>query len=174
LRLRTLPADLLVLLGVLCHPSRHWKAWRGLAHLLGAGGATIDTPPAAEDDPISARTVIQPDGDVIVIVDPQALLDDQLVEEHLRRVADWYGRGRGAVHDGLAALRALIAAVSGTLGMSSGWYAFRREGGLSGGLLGVVVFAVLPLFVGWLLGRIISSVVQRKMKGWLGGGGLAG
>lgn len=172
MRLKALWSDLLLLLAVLRHPVRQWTAWRDLAGLLGDGGVTIDTPPAPEGHPIGARTVIQADGDVLVIVAEATLRDDVLLCEHARRVDEWYERSRGAVARGALALRALIATVSTAISAPGGWSTFRRLGGLAGVLGGAFAFLTLLVLVGWLLGRLASVLLRRRMKGWLGGGGL--
>jgi hypothetical protein len=141
------------------------------AELYSAGGVTIDTAidprgEPSEGVPIAARTVIQPDGDVVCFATDRYCLDADLRMAHGRNVAAWYGRAESTLSDAVAvgrslsrALGAIISLLAGGLGASTA----------SGALRVVVPAIVVPLVfvaVGALarlvLRRLVSSVLGRR------------
>jgi len=92
------------------------------SNLLSAGGATIDTPvppPGAADTfPIAARTVVQPDGDLLFFVADAYLADPEIRQVHTAQVAAWFAALEHTVNATAVALRraafTLMAIVSVT------------------------------------------------------------
>lgn len=164
-----LRSDALLFGGVLAHPVRQWRSWHGLARdLFGYGGVTIDTPPAEGDEEklaktaVQARTVIQPDGDVLVLVrvdDDDRLPDGPVLAAHQQRVGEWYEQGREIVGQAVVTLRVLIGTLSlvaaTTLG-SFTWSMVSWQAGL------VVLGAAVPLGR-WLLGRLARGLLQGRI-----------
>lgn len=64
------------------------------ADLLSAGGVTIDTPvpppEAADAFPVAARTVVQPDGDLLFFVGDAYFVDPDVRQLHAARVSAWF------------------------------------------------------------------------------------
>lgn len=167
--------DLLVLAGLALHPLRWWKAWRSLAaELFRQGGVTIDTPAADEGEPIALRTVIQPDGDVLVLVREGPVPDDELLIEHRDRVDRWYQGNRHAVHQAAGALRAVVSSLSLASAAASGWAGSQRASGLTAVLLGFVVPCVVFPVAKRGLGTLASLFLRRRMDRWLGGASTLG
>jgi hypothetical protein len=81
--------------------------------LFDNGGATIETPPdRRSDEPIVARTVVQPDGDVLSIVVETGYLDDDDARAiHDEAVASWMAEFADTIATLRAALRRVGAAV---------------------------------------------------------------
>ncbi len=174
-RVKRLLADVLLLADLALHPLRWWKAWRSLAgELFKQGGVAIDTPPAGEREPVALRTVIQPDGDVLVLVREAPVPDDQLLAEHRRRVDRWYQGNRDAVHQAAGALRAMVSTLSLGSAAASGWAAFERASGFPGVLLGLVLPCVVFPVAKLGLGRLASTFLRRRMDRWLGGASPVG
>jgi len=167
-RLRGFWNDLVLLVGVVLHPVRQWKSWHSVtAGFLHDGGATIDTPPAGTDHPIGVRTVIQPDGDVLVIIDENCLHDGALLGEHSRRVAEWYEASREVTRRAVVTVRALILAASGGLAVASGRASFAGVHGLTGSAIRLAISAVTIPLVGLILSRLASFVLRRRIHQWL-------
>jgi hypothetical protein len=162
--------DLRQLLGVILHPLRWWRAWRSLAgQLFLEGGVAIDTPPAAEGQPIDLRTLIQPDGDVLVLVRDGWEPDAGRIADHLGRVARWYDESRTVVLQSAGALRAVVMGVSVGAAGGSGWTTLDRLDGITGlaAALGVSAGLFGALRLG--LGRLGSILLRRRIDRWLGG-----
>lgn len=165
----TLRADLGLLGRSLAHPVQQWERWRDLAvELFRDGGATIDTPPAAEHQPIAASTVIQADGDVLVFVDDAALADEALLDLHRRRVAEWYEQSRATVRQGVVAARAAAFTISGAVAATGGLI----TDALVNRALALVVFPTLLTAGGWVGGLVVHAVLQRRIGRVLRGLGV--
>src|SRR5262249_36961150 len=77
--------------------ARYRRTFRGdwCVAMFGRGGICFDSPtPAAACDPILTRTVVQPDGDVLLIVERTIWSDSDvaLLAEHRGQVAAWIAR----------------------------------------------------------------------------------
>jgi len=172
MRPRALWGDLLLVLDLVLHPVRQWRSWRSLtAGLLGDGGATITTSSAAEVKTVVARTVIQPDGDVLVMVDPGFLHADVLLAQHGRQVAEWFDRSRASMRQATLTLQALSLGASGGAGAESWWSVYSRVHGIGGGVLGLAASGAIAPLVHMLFGRLASAVVRHRVDRWLGGAG---
>ncbi len=98
------------------------------AEITELGGATVDTTlPFCGPHPLAARTVVQPDGDVICMVHPYLLADADLRRTHQHRVEERMGQLRGAVGQVSAVARtasvaagAVVATVSGSVAWAVG------------------------------------------------------
>ncbi len=169
--LDALRADLRLLGPVAAHPVERWRAWRTLAvELFGAGGATIDTPPAQEDEPILARTVIQPDGDVLVFVDEDRATDAELLGAHTRQVGEWYQRSHATVRQAVVVVRTLALAFGGGVAAACGWV----TGDLVNRAVGAMVFGALLPLGGWACGLVASALLRHRIDGMLRGLGVEG
>jgi len=154
---------------------QQWRSWRSLtAGFLREGGATITTSSAAEATTVVARTVIQPDGDVLVMVNLGFLHAEVLLAQHSRQVAEWFDRSRASMRQATLALQALALSVSGGAAAESWWSVYRRLHGIAGGVTGLVASAVAFPLVHLLIGRLASVVVRRQVDRWLGGAGAIG
>lgn len=167
--------DLPLLVEVLRHPVRGWVGWRTMAvELFRQGGMTLDTPASRRADLIGARTLIQPDGDVVVIVDDVSLLDDDLLRRHRQLVGAWYERSKTTMRQVEVSLRALIFAVAAVVAVASGWFTSGVVDGILrlpiGAAVSRVVFPVLRLAAR----NLVYGLVRRRMDTWVGSIGTAG
>lgn len=159
--LAAIGTDLVLFGRVVAHPRRHWSRWHALVRdLFGCGGVTIDTPPAGGDEVIWVRTVIQPDGDVLVLVHEDHVTDDVVLAMHQQRVSHWYEEGQATVRQALVTLRVLIWGLSATAAASLGSVTsslVRWEVGL------LVGGALLP-FLRWLFGFLANDLLQGRIE----------
>jgi len=131
--------------------------------LYSAGGATIDTPEppadAADDFPIVARTVIQPGGDVLCLVDAGYSLDATLRQLHSDRTAAWYEGAQVAVTSTIVALRRAVLTLASLVFVAGGVFTWPPTAlsatliAATGALVGLVAHAGLRLAAGHLLRR---------------------
>ena len=160
----------LLLVGLALHPVRSWRAWRSLTvELFEDGGATIDT--TAAEETTRLRTVIQPDGDVLVIVQGDEPSTD-LVATHRAQVERWYEDNRKALRRSLDPLRAMMAAVSAAGATASGWSTFDALEGGTGAVAGLVAGAVVAPLLRLGIGALVAGIVRRRVARWLGPVGL--
>ena len=162
-----LPLGLFLLYG-----GRRWSAWRSLtSQLFEEGGAAIDTDAPAEGT--SLRTLIQIDGDVLVIVRGELPTAD-LLAEHRKRVERWYEENRTVVRQTVGSLRMVTDGLSLVAAAGSGWSTFEAfEGSLLSALGPVVaagVFPTLRIALRW----VASSILRRRAGAWLGAVGGEG
>ncbi len=117
------------------------------AEITQAGGSTIDTPlPSDGMHPLAARTLVQPDGDVICLVDPRFLADAELRLAHHRSVEERLEEVRATVDRVGAMVRSASLAGAGLVGATTGAFA-GIVGGAAYGLVGFALsFATVPLF----------------------------
>ena len=117
------------------------------AEITEAGGSTIDTPlPSGGTHPLAARTVVQPDGDVICLVHPSFLTDAGLRLTHQQRVEERLEQLRATVDRVGAMVRTASIAGAGLVGATTGAFA-GIVGGAAYGLVGFALsFATVPLF----------------------------
>lgn len=158
--------DLLLLGGVMAAPIRQWKDWRDVAvEFLGEGGAMITTPPVDhENQPVLARTIVQPDGDVLVIVDRAALIDASVLTAHQHRVDEWYRRRTVVVRQAAIAFKALAIAIGAVMALPAGWVTGQRLGWA----LAPVVISGLSWPIGRLLRWPVRALAGRRIKRMLG------
>lgn len=143
--------------------------------LYSAGGATIDTAiedaagqqregPLREGVPIVARTVIQPDGDVVCFATDRYYLDADLRTAHDRNVANWYGRAESTLSEAVAMMRSLSRALGAIISLLAGGL-----GALTtSGALRVVVPAIVVPFVFFSVAGLARLVLRRLVSGVLG------
>jgi hypothetical protein len=137
---------------------------RRLKHeLLGAGGATIDTPapPVERPDrfPISARTVVQPDGDIVCLMGDRYPLDPDLRLLHAERVSAWFESMEATVTTtGVALRRAGLTLGALVLSWSGFWAAHAAS--LLSGLAMLVVGSVLGLLAHTSLRLAVGHAVR--------------
>lgn len=162
--------DLALLGGVVAHPVEQWRRSRDLAVVLFRdGGATINTPEAALDEPIVLSTVIQADGDVLCFLDDEAV-DPGLLETHRQQVGQWYERSRATVRQASVAVQAVGVAVAAAPTFTSGWISHRYVSWLGATVVSAVV---LPLS-GWLLGLVTRMAFRRRIDAVLRQVGASG
>ncbi|MCA1672022.1 MAG: hypothetical protein LC799_07415 [Actinobacteria bacterium] len=115
--------------------------------LFAAGGATIDTPepPDSPDDAfaVTARTVVQPDGDVLVLVAERYCVDADLRRLHAVRVAAWFERLERTVTTTAVALRRAAVTLVSVIVTLSGLQTWRTS--LTSGLVFLAAGSVLGL-----------------------------
>jgi len=163
---RGLGNDLVLLGDVVAHPVRQWRSWRDLViGFLGEGGATVDSPPPVagepnEDRPIGARTVIQPDGDVVVAIDRSVLGDADLLRGHGQQVDEWYARSAATLRQAALAVRAVAVVLSGMVTLASAW-----TSGLRPPLYVAVPFlGVAWTGFGWLVAKALRPVLGTFLR----------
>jgi hypothetical protein len=140
---------------------RQWDVVRGLVQeMFTSGGVAIESP---ADQPsgslVDARTIIQPDGDVVHFLGDGCLRTEALRTAHLDRVAAWYRSSATAVGSIRSAWRAITALVSGVLGLLLGLVSALAWGGLVGIAILVVVPMALSLALRSLLPRLLRKVI---------------
>lgn len=115
------------------------------------GGATIDTRRPAGPG-VGARTVVQPDGDVLLLVDEEAWEEDAFREAHQRRVAEWFTAFRSTVTTARRVLRR---------GAALGGVIFASAGAVAAGAFADLVTSALVVLVGIPGGGFASRVLLR-------------
>ena len=127
------------------------------AEITEAGGSTIDTPlpgPGAGPRPLAARTLVQPDGDVICLVDPRFLADPGLRVAHQQQVEERLDQLRGTVEQVGTMVRTLSLVGGAAVGTATGAFA------------GVVAGSAYSL-VGFALSFATVPVWREGLKGLL-------
>lgn len=127
------------------------------AELLVAGGATIDTPIQSTEDTIqvAARTIVQPDGDILFFVGNAYLLDPDVRQLHSDRVSTWFTGLESIVTSTAVALRGMALILMAAVVLAVGSQTL-RQGILSGLRALILGLAISLLFEGALrlaLGR---------------------
>lgn len=116
--------------------------------LLDAGGATIETPepPAgtADDFQLAARTVVQPDGDLLFFVAETYLAEPDVRQLHAARVSAWFAGLERIVTGGAVALRRAARLLTAAVAVASG-LASRQS--IASGLAVLVVTSSVALLV---------------------------
>jgi hypothetical protein len=130
-----------------------------------AGGAVIETPAAQGDgDPVSARTVIQPDGDVLHFVDRKAIGNRPLLAAHAEVVDAWYRRSSAA----FGAVQSMLGAAGRMLATAVGIVAAAVSALTLGVVAGLVVLVAVPLALR-VATRLGVRVATRRVRRALGG-----
>jgi hypothetical protein len=128
-----------------------------------AGGVAIESP---ADQPcgsqVDARTIIQPDGDVVHFLGAGCLRNQAIRAAHLDRVATWYATSASAVGSSRSAWRAAVAVVSGALGLLLGL----ASAAVWGGYVWLLVLAVVPM----VLSLALRSLLPRLLRKVIGPG----
>lgn len=161
------PLGLVVLYG-----GWRWNAWRALTRqLFRKGGAAIDTDAPSEG--MWLRTLIQVDGDVLVIIQGQLPTAD-LLRRHQQRVERWYEQNRKVVRQSVGSLKAVTDGLSLVAAAESGWSTTQAVAGVAGGALGLLAatsaFGISRLLLRW----VVSALLRRRVDTWVGtarGGG---
>ena len=141
--------------------ARQWAIVRRLVkEMFDAGGVAIESP---ADQPsgaaVDARTIIQPDGDVVHFVGAGCLRNEAIRTAHVDRVAAWYATSATAVGSIRSAWRAVGALVSGALGLLLGLFSMQAWGGLAGIVALVAVPMGVSLAMRSLLPRLLRKVI---------------
>jgi hypothetical protein len=140
---------------------RQWGVVRGLVQeMFKAGGVAIESP--ADQQPgslVDARTIIQPDGDVVHFLGDGCLRSEAIRTAHLDTVSTWYATSATAVGSIRSAWRAIVALASGTLGLLLGVASAVILGGYVWIAVLVVVPMVLSLGLRSLLPRLLRKVI---------------
>ena len=141
------------------------------AELYSAGGVTIDTAIDPQDEPsegvpIAARTVIQPDGDVVCFATDRYCLDADLRIAHGRNVATWYGRAESTLSEAVAVLRSLSLVVGVFISLVISGLGVLKTGGVLRFVVPVIVVPLVFATVGagarLVIPRLISGVLGRR------------
>lgn len=141
---------------------RTWMQLREAgADLFGRGGAAIESCEPGGDP--YARTLIQPDGDALWLVRHDALARQDLIDEHIARVTEWYGRTGSAVASARAYITGLQGLASAGIGVAGatvsaaaiGWWALA---------LGSAAAAAAPRFVRAAVGSLIRR--RCNIQAW--------
>jgi hypothetical protein len=135
--------------------------------LFSEGGVVITVPPdAADGAPLAARTVVQPDGDVVCFVSEAALhAGSSALGVQMRAVHEWYRKGTATVTALGFYLRALHGALTAVLAVGSGTASVPSFGWWSWGIGVLVTGLVLPL-----AREVTGRLLRRKLVGRLSGG----
>jgi hypothetical protein len=130
-----------------------------------AGGVVIETPAGRTDgEPVSARTVIQPDGDVLHFIDRHDLGNGPLLAAHAEVVDAWYRRSS----DAFGAVQSMLGAAGRTLAATVGVLAAAVSVLTLDAVAGLVVVVVVPLALRVttrLAVRIATRRVRRSLAG---------
>jgi hypothetical protein len=131
--------------------------------LFEAGGAVIESPAGQPvGATVAARTVIQPDGDVLHFVHDGR--DAVTISAHLELVAAWYRR----VSDAFGAVQALLGATGQALATILGVVAAVITTVTAGLVTGLVVLVAVPLVLR-LATRLTVRFVTRRVRRSLAG-----
>lgn len=134
------------------------------AELFEAGGVTIDTPGAqAGASALVARTVIQPDGDIICLVGDEASFDRAAVAAHSAQVAAWFQDFATTTHTAAATLQrgglALCGFLSAAASVVAGW-----SNPISGGAVLIVAPVVLATIRHTAVRAVVGGVKSRRSR----------
>ena len=144
------------------NPAELLQQWRVVKRLAGemftAGGVAIESP---ADQPsgslVDARTIIQPDGDVVHFLGARCLRDEAIRRAHLDKVETWYRTSAAAVGSVRSAWRAAVAFASGALGLLLGLFSMQ----VWGGYVGLLVLAIVPMGASLGLRSLLPRVLRR-------------
>jgi hypothetical protein len=144
----------------------HLRQVRHVAEeMFQAGGAVIETPAGRTDgEPVSARTVIQPDGDVLHFIDRRELGNGPLLAAHAEVVDAWYRRAS----DAFGAVQSMLGAAGRALAAGVGVVAAVVSALALDAVVGLVVVVVVPLALRVstrLAVRIATRSVRRALAG---------
>ena len=140
---------------------RQWRVVRDLVQeMFKAGGVVIESPTDQQPGSlVDARTIIQPDGDVVHFLGDGCLRNEAIRTAHLDRVSTWYATSATAVGSIRSVWRAIVALVSGALGLLLSLVSAQVWGGYVWIAILVVVPMVLSLGLRSLLPRVLRKVI---------------
>lgn len=124
----------------------------------------MDTSEEAGDG-VLARTVVQPDGDVVCFATPRYCEDAEVRAAHRARVGAWYGKAESTVSDAVA----LLGNASVALGVALGALVGGMSGVAAGGLRGLVVALPATLGLSAVASALVHIGLRRLASGVLGG-----
>ena len=138
---------------------RQWRVVKQLAReMFRAGGVAIESPAdQPSGSPVDARTIIQPDGDVVHFLGARCLRDQAIRRAHLDKVESWYSSSATAVGSVRSAWRAAVALVSGALGLLLGLFSMQVWGGYAW----LLVLAIVPMGASLGLRSLLPRVLRR-------------
>ena len=144
----------------------HLREVRRVAEeMFQAGGAVIETPAGRTDgEPVSARTVIQPDGDVLHFVDRHELGNGPLLAAHAEVVDAWYRRAS----DAFGAVQSLLGTAGRALAVAVGVVAGALSALTLDAVAGLVVVVVVPLALR-VTTRMAVRIATRRVRRSLAG-----
>ena len=127
------------------------------------GGVTVDEPPRApEGTPLLARSVIQPDGDVLFFVSEESAADAAHVQAHVSTVLQWYQDVAGSLRTIGASLLAVRWTGAGALAISSGSWTAAWTGWWSAAFAVLVAGVALPV-LRWLTGLLVQRALTARL-----------
>jgi hypothetical protein len=137
---------------------RRWGEFQALrTDLFDAGGVTIDSPPnQVNGSPIHARTVVQPDGDVVWMVDERVVADLAQLRAHTESVIRWYESASDTVTTLGLYLRTVLTGLSASLGVIVG-IGSMAQWDWRGGAVALVVALVAEPIGRWVIGRLMRK-----------------
>lgn len=150
------------------HPGDLVTLVRGIqrlkTELLVGGGATIDTPvtPTGADDgfQIAARTVVQPDGDLLFFVSDDYFLDPDVPQLHSARVSAWFASLENMVAASVVAVRGMALMLVVVVASLAGGGAVRH--GVVSGLGALAVGVAVSLLLQGALRFALGSALRRS------------
>ena len=143
-----------------------WQEFQRLLRVASfdRGGVTVDQPQRApEGTPLLARSVIQPDGDVLFFVREEELAADAAhVQAHVSTVLQWYQDAAGSLRTIGASLLVVRWTGAGALAVSSGSWTAAWPGGWSAAFAVVVAGVALPV-LRWLTGLVVRRALTARL-----------
>jgi hypothetical protein len=136
--------------------------------LLAGGGHAIETTSA--DGAVVARTVVQPDGDVLWFVSPDALADGSVLDAHVAAVVGWYERSGELVatlQRYLSKAQELARVVLGLVAAAAGVVV---GGALRSPLAALLSFAGFAVVAGAVM-LLLRSAIGRRLRRGIGRAG---
>lgn len=131
--------------------------------LLVGGGATIDTPvPPTEADvalQIAARTVVQPDGDLLFFFSDEYFVDLNVRQLHTARVAAWFAGLENIVAASVVAVRRMALILVVVVAFLAGGQAVRQ--GVTSGLGALAVGVAVSLLLQGALRFALGSALRQ-------------
>ena len=143
------------------------------SELYSSGGATVDTAGVDGREPtpdavIRARTVIQPDGDVVCFATYRYCVDAELRDAHHARVAEWYAGAESTLTRAVGVLRTLSLAAGVAIGTLAGGLSGAATSRPWGLVAGVGVGVGFALLVSVLVSAVVHSRLRRLASSLLG------
>ncbi len=131
------------------------------SELLVAGGATIDTPIQSTEDAVqvAARTVVQPDGDILFFVGDAYLLDPDVRQLHSARVSAWFAGLESIVTTTAVALRGVALLLTVAVVLAVGSQTLRQ--GIFSGLRALILGLTISLLFEGALRLALGRTFRR-------------
>ena len=139
-----------------------WEEFRRLGVAsIDRGGVTLDRPQRApEGTPLLARSVIQPDGDVLFFVREEEAAAD--VHAHVSTVLQWYQDAAGSLRTIVAALLLVRWTGAGALAISSGALTAAWSAWWSTAFALVVAGVAVPV-LRWVIGLGVRRFLTARL-----------